>query len=331
MRRRDFIRTFGAGVATWPLAARAQPKTRLIGVLMNGSPSEPAVQANVAAFVRGLAARGWVEGTNLRLEVRWNGGTRERAQANASEIVGLAPDVILAASTTNLMAGQLATRAIPIVFLQVSDPVAQGFVKSITKPDGNITGFSAYEFSVGGKWLELLKLIAPGVVRVGVMFNPDTSPQSKFFLSAVEAAGSTFGVGVAATPVRTPGEIEAGIQDLSAKSGGLILPTDTFTRLRQQQIAAMAAQHRVPSLSASPEFIDAGGLMSYASGMVEQTVEQFDQAAGYVDRILKGAKPADLPFEEPTRFRLAINLKTAKAIDLTFPDWLITRADEVIE
>ena len=330
MRRREFIKTFGVGVATWPLAAQAQP-TRLVGLLMNGNPGEPAVQANVAAFVRGLAARGWLEGKNLQLEIRWNGGTRERAQANASEIVGLAPDVILAASTTNLMAGQLATRAIPIVFLQVSDPVAQGFVKSITKPEGNITGFSAYEFSVGGKWLELLKLIAPGVTRVGVMFNPDTSPQSKFFLSAVEAAGSTFGVGVAAIPVRTPGEIEAGIQDLSGKSGGLILPTDTFTRIRQQQIAAMAAQHRVPSLSASPEFIDAGGLMFYGPSMAELSAEQFDQAAAYVDRILKGAKPGELPIQSATKFSLFINRKTATALGLEIPARLLFTAERVIE
>jgi putative ABC transport system substrate-binding protein len=329
VKRREFI-TFLGGAATWPLAARAQP-TRLVGLLMNGNPSEPSVQANVAAFVRGLAARGWLEGKNLRLEVRWNGGTRERAQANASEIVGLAPDVILAASTTNLMAGQLATRAIPIVFLQVSDPVAQGFVKSITKPEGNITGFSAYEFSVGGKWLELLKLIAPGVMRVGVMFNPDTSPQSKFFLSAVEAAGSTFGVGVAAIPVRTSGEIEVGIKELPDKSSGLMLPTDTFTRLRQQQIAAMAAQHRVPSLSASPEFVDAGGLMFYGSGMVEQMLEQFDQAAAYVDRILKGAKPGELPIQSAAKFSLFINRKTATALGLEIPARLLFTAERVIE
>ena len=233
-------------------------------------------------------------------------------------MIGLTPDVILAASTTNLTVVQQATSTIPVVFVQVSDPVEQGFVASITKPGANLTGFSMYEFSVGGKWVDLLKEIAPNLTRVAVMSNPDTSPQSKFFMRSVEAAAPPHGVQTIATPVRTTTEIEAALQNFSREpNGGLILPTDTFTRLRSKLIAELAERHHLPSISAYDGFAKDGGLMYYGASI--NLVDQFRQAASYVDRILKGEKPGDLPLQRAVKYTLVINLKTAKALGLTVP------------
>jgi len=330
MRRREFIAALG-GAAAWPLSARAQ-KTRTIGILMNGAAGEQAIQAYLDAFVQGLRALGWVDGRNLHIEYRWNGGSRDRARTFAEELVKLSPDVILSASTTNLMALRRATSSIPVVFLSVSDPVAQGFVTSVTRPGGNLTGFSAYEFSIGGKWIELMKEVAPKLSRVAVMSNPATSPQTKLFQRAIESAAPRFGIEVIAAPVSTDTDIVHAIESLGKpQSGGLILPTDTYTRLRQGRIAELAIQSRVPSLSASTDFVDEGGLMFYGATTLEVLIAQFREAALYVDRILKGAKPGDLPIQGANKFELAINRKTATALGLEIPPKLLFTADRVIE
>ena len=331
MRRREFIGLIGGAAVAWPVAARAQ-QTRTIGILMNGAAGEPVIQSNLDAFVAGLKALGWVDGRNLRVEYRWNGGNRERARTYAEELVKLAPDVILSASTTNLLALRRATSSIPVVFLQVSDPMAQGFVSSVTHPGGNITGFSAYEFSIGGKWIELLKEVAPKLNRVAVMSNPTTSPQTKLFQRAIESAASKFGIEVIAAPVSTDTDIVHAIEALAKpQPGGLILPTDTYTRLRQGRIAELAIQSRVPALSASTDFVEEGGLMFYGATTMEALAAQFRQAASYVDRILKGAKPGDLPIQGASKFELAINRKTANALGLEIPAKLLFTADRVIE
>jgi putative ABC transport system substrate-binding protein len=329
--RREFIRLLGGAAMSWPVSALSQSR-RSIGVLMNGSPGEPVLQSNVAAFVEGMRALGYVDGQNIHFEYRWNGGNAERAITLAAELVGLEPSVILSASTTNLNALRRATSSVPVVFLQVSDPVAQGFVTSVTHPGSNFTGFSAYEFSIGGKWLELLKEIAPKLSRVGVMSNPETSPQTKFFQRAIEAAGPALGIQIIAVPVRNDSDIARAIEGLAGPPpGGLILPTDTYTRLRQGRIADIANQYRVPVLSASPDFIDEGGLMFYGGTSVGQLAVQFRQAATYVDRILKGSKPGDLPIQGAVKFELAINRKTAGALGLEIPPKLLFTADRVIE
>jgi len=238
--------------------------------------------------------------------------------------------VILASSTTNLMVLRQATETIPIVFLQVSDPVAQGFVASMTKPGGNLTGFSQYEFSIGRKWLDLLKEAAPHVVRVAVLFNPDTSPQSKFYMRSVEAGAASLGVRVVHAAVRSTGEIESVLQSFANDAdGGLILPTDTFTRMRVNLIADLASRHRLPAISATPDFPKEGGLMYY--GTTTRLPDIYRQASSYVDRILKGSKPGDLPIQGADKYTLVINLKIAKALGLNIPLPLLGLADEVIE
>jgi len=303
---------------------------RRIGVLMNGAATELGPQSYVAAFVQSLRQLGWIEGQNVRLDVRWNAGNADLARTYAAQLIGMMPDVILVASTTNLGIMLQATHTVPIVFVQVSDPVAQGFVSNLAHPGGNVTGFSAYEFSIGGKWLDLLKQIAPKLARVAVMFNPETSPQSKLFLPAIEAAAPSFGVQVVAVPVSVNADIEQSIESFARQpNGGLILPTDSTTRLRHKLIAELAARFRLPAISAFSEFPMEGGLMYY--GNFAGLVDEYRRAASYVDRILKGAKPADLPVQAPTKYELVINLKTAKALDLAIPESLLARADEVIE
>jgi ABC-type uncharacterized transport system substrate-binding protein len=252
------------------------------------------------------------------------------ARLYAAQLIGLQPDAIMTASTTNLTIVQQATTTIPVVFLQVSDPVEQGFVKSMTHPGGNLTGFTAYDFTVGGKWLGLLKEAAPALTRVAMIFNPDTSPQSKFFMRSLEAGASSLGVQALAAPVRTDAEIEPAIATFASEpNGGLILPTDSFIRLRQARIADLARRHRLPALATIREFAHDGGLLTY--GITVNLVDHYRQAAGYVDKILKGAKPGDLPVHRADKFTLVINLKTAKALGLTIPLPLLGLADEVIE
>jgi putative ABC transport system substrate-binding protein len=299
---------------------------------MNGNVGEPLLQSNVNALLDGLRAHGWVDGRNLRIEYRWNNGNADRANALAQDLVKLAPDAILCASTTNLLALRRATSSIPVVFLQVSDPVAQGLIVDVTHPGGNLTGFSMYEYSIGGKWLELLKEIAPKLDRVAVISNPDTSPQTKLFQRAIESAAPAFGIAVTAAPVRTDADLIRAIEALSGSNpGGAILPTDSFTRVRQGRIAELANQARVPTLAASADFIDDGGLMFYGTGSVMMLREQFREAGDYINRILKGAKPGDLPVQGATKFELAINRKTAATLGLEIPPKLLFTADRVIE
>jgi putative tryptophan/tyrosine transport system substrate-binding protein len=329
MRRREFIAGLGAAAA-WPVGVRAQQgdRVRRIGVLMNGTATETQDQSSLAAFIQGLRQLGWIEGQNLRMDVRWNAGDAGLARIYAAQLIGLMPDVILATSTINLKVIQQATSTVPVVFVGVSDPVAQGFVASMRQPGGNLTGFSNFEFSTGGKWLDLLKDAAPGLTRVAVIFNPDTSPQSNFFLRAIEAAAPSHGVQANVLSVRATIDIEPALASFARQpNGGMMLPTDPFTRLHNMLIVDLAGRFRLPSIGANPNFCKTGGLMEYAIDYVSQ----FRQVANYVDRIFKGSKPSDLPVQAPTKFGLTINLNTAKALGLTIPETLLATADEVIQ
>jgi putative ABC transport system substrate-binding protein len=330
MKRRDFITLLGGAAAAWPLAGWAQQSERMqrLGVLMNSVESDSTGQSYVGAFAQALRKLGWVDGKNLHIDWRWRAGGADQARAYAAELVGLAPDVILSSSTMNLAALQRVTRTIPIVFVQVSDPVAQGFVSSLARPGGNITGFSGFEFSIGGKWVDLLKQIDPALSRVAVIFNPETSPQSKLWLSSIEAAAPSFGVQPMVRPVHDTADIEHVIADFSRQPNcGLIFPTDSFTLSHRGLIAELAARYRLPAIYPNREFVEAGGLMRYGS----IDADQFRQAAIYVDRIFKGMKAADLPIQQATKFELVISLKAARALGIELPLSLLMRADEVIE
>jgi putative ABC transport system substrate-binding protein len=269
LRRREFIALLGGAASAWPLAARAQQAAvRRIGVLMNGTATDPVRQSYLPAFVQGLRQLGWTEGQNLRIDVRWSAADVGLARIYAAQLIGLMPDVILTASTINLTVVQQATTTVPIIFTAVSDPVAQGFVANLTHPGGNLTGFSDNEFSMGGKWVGLLKQAAPGLARVAVMFNPDVSPQTQFYMRSIEAAAPSFGIQAIAVPVRAPADIQSALESFSRQpNGGLILPTDSFTRLRQKQIAELAVRHGLPSISAYDDFPKDGGLMFYGSNV----------------------------------------------------------------
>jgi putative ABC transport system substrate-binding protein len=323
MKRREFI-TLLSGAAAWPLAARAQ-QFRRIGVLLSSATTDPTW---FAEFVKALRKLGWNDGQNLRLDIRWYDGEPERGRAFAAELAAIAPDVILTAGTSNLIAVQRATSTIPTVFLQVSDPVAQGFVSSLARPGGNITGFTAYEFSMGGKWLDLLKQMTPTLTRVAVMFSPQT-PQSKLWLASIEAAGPTLGIEVAVAPVQDASEIERAFERIAREPNvGLVFPTDTTVDAYSELVAKLTLRHRLPSIEGgSPRYIPHGGLMYY--GYVH--TEPYRQAAVYIDRILKGTKPAELPIQAPTKFELLINLKAAKALGIEVPLGLMLRADELID
>jgi putative tryptophan/tyrosine transport system substrate-binding protein len=333
MRRRQFITLLGGAAAVaWPLAAQAQAqqgdRVRRIGVLMNNVATDATAQAYVAAFVQRLHNLGWTDGQNLRIEYRWNAGRAELARGYAAELVALAPDAILCASTTNLSALQRLSPTTPIVFVQVSDPVTQGFVLNLAHPGGNITGFTNYEFTIGGKWVDLVKQLAPATARVAVMFNPQTSPQSRFFLSSVEAAALTFGVSVIAAPIQSIGDIEAAIETFSRQpNSGLIFPPDSFTDVHRNLVVEAAARYRVPAIYSGAGPVRDGGLMGYGP----EGDDQFRQAAFYVDRILNGTKAGDLPVQIASKFTLAINLKAAKALGIELPLSLMLTADEVIE
>jgi putative ABC transport system substrate-binding protein len=326
-RRRDILALLASAAAAWPLAAAAQAARR-VGVLMNYAATQAEGQASINAFIQALRQLGWMEGRNLQLDVRWNAGELGLAKIYAAQLIGLMPDVIVAASTPNLNVLQQATSTLPIVFTGVSDPVEQGLVPSLTHPGGNITGFSNYEYSIGGKWLGILKEAAPSLTRAAVMFSPETSPQSRFFMRTIETSASSLGVTAAAIPVRASTEIETALQSFAREpNGGLILPTDAFTRLNYPLIVDLAVRYRLPSIAPSADFTSSGGLISYQADLLEP----YRVAAGYVDRILKGEKPADLPIQLSTKFRLVINLKTAKALGLSPPSSLLYTADEVIE
>jgi putative ABC transport system substrate-binding protein len=328
--RREFITLLGGAAAAWPLAARAQQRerTRRVGVLIQFAESDPQGQARVVAFREELQKLGWSIGGNLQIDYRWAVTSEERARSAAAELLELTPDVIFANGTLALRAAQQATRAVPIVFRDIIEPVGQGFVASLANPGGNTTGFSYLEVSVGGKWLNLLKEIAPRITRVACMFNPQRGPYSVGISLFAQEAAQRLGVQYVAAPVFEPTQIEPVMTTLVHEpSGGLIISPDAFTVTHRQQINTLAARYRLPTIYSERDFAVGGGLISYGADYVDHS----RRAASYVDRILRGAKPADLPVQQPSKFYLVVNLKTAKALDLTVPDRLLAIADEVIE
>jgi ABC-type uncharacterized transport system substrate-binding protein len=330
MRRREFIAGLGSAVVARPLAARAQQPERLrhVGVLMNVVQEDPGGAADVMAFRQGLAELGWIEGRNIHIEFRWPGGDIDRVQTFAKELVGLRPDVLIGRSTPTTAALKQETATIPIIFVNVPEPVEQGFVQSFARPGGNITGFTNFEASIGGKWLQLLKEVDPRIARVAVIYNPQTAPFAGLFLRSVESAAPTFAVEAVAMPIQSDADIETALSMFATQpSSGLIAIPDSFTGQHRDRIIALAARYRLPALYAIPSATPSGGLMAYAV----DTRDTMQRAAGYVDRILKGAKPGDLPVQQAARFQLSINLKTAKAIGLDVAPNLAARADEVIE
>jgi putative ABC transport system substrate-binding protein len=331
VRRREFITLVGGAAAGWPLAARAQQpdEVRRIGVVVNTTADDPESQTSVAAFKQALQQLGWSEGRNLQVDYRGAAGNAERMQALAKELVSVQPHVILTRSTPVTAAFLKQTRTIPIVFTVVSDPVGEHFVESLAHPGGNATGFTNVEFSLTGKWLGLLKEIAPGIKRVAFIFDPKLAPGGgSYYTRLIEASAPTFGVVPTVAPVHGTAEIEHAIGELIGEpNGGLVVLPDATTVVHRGLIVALAARHRVPAIYAYRDITADGGLISYGIDVVDE----FRQAAGYVDRILKGAKPADLPVQLPTKFVMAINLKTAKGLGLDVPLLLQQRADEVIE
>jgi putative tryptophan/tyrosine transport system substrate-binding protein len=329
MRRREFIAGLG-GVAVWPFAARAQQTgpMRRIGILMNTVKDDPDSVAEVDALRAALAERGWIEGRMIRIEVRWPAGNFELIEAMAKELVGLKPDLLVARTAPATVAFKQENTGIPIVFVNVAEPVEQGLVQSLARPGGNITGFAYLDGSMGTKWLQLLKEIDPRTVRVGAIYNPLTAPYGKSFLHSIESAGTTLGVEIIAMPVEDDARIQSVMTALARQpSSGIVVIPDAFTIDRRGLIIELAAQLRVPAAYGCPNFARSGGLMAYAV----DPRDTMRRAADYVDRILKGEKPADLPVQRPTKFELVINLKTAKALGITIPEALLATADEVIE
>ena len=334
MHRREFIATLaGAVAATSTLRLRAASaqqaeKVRRVSVLMGLSDSDPEIRAFVAAFVEELARLGWVDGRNVRIEKRWTNADIKRTSGLVAELVGSQPDVILCATTPVTAALHRATSTIPIVFTIVSDPVGAGFVAGLPRPGGNITGFINTEAAIGGKWLSLLKELAPSIKRAGIMFNPDTAPGGgKYHLGSFEAAARTLAVEAIALPVRSDAEIEAAIAALGREQAALATAENSFISVHQRTIISSTGRNNVPAIFVYAGWVREGGLISYGADYTDM----FRRAAGYVDRILRGEKPADLPVQTPTKFETAINLKTAKALGLTVPPSLLATADEVIE
>jgi putative ABC transport system substrate-binding protein len=328
LRRREFI-TILCGTAAWPLAARAQQgeRVRRIGVLMALDENDPLAKPRVSAFTQALADLGWTDGRNVRTDLRWGGGDTNRIRALAQELVRLQPDIILADSTPATIAVQRETRTIPIVFANVSDPVASGIVARLDRPSGNITGFATLEASLGGKWLELLSEIAPELKRAAIMFNPDTAPASTY-MPSVQTAARSLKVATTIASVHSDAEIETEIIALGREPGaGLVVMPDAFLVVHRAPIISEAARNNVPAVYAQSAFARDGGLLSYG----DDRVDSYRRAAPYVDRILRGEKPGDLPVQLPTKYELAINLKTAKSLGLAVPPSILLRADEVIE
>jgi ABC-type uncharacterized transport system substrate-binding protein len=328
MRRRQFMTLLGGAAAAWPLAARAQQgePMRRIGVLMYLAADDAEGQARLAAFAQALKQLGWSDGRNLRIDTRW--ANADDIRKHAAELVALAPDVLLAATGTATVAPLLqATRTVPIVFVSVIDPVGAGFVASLAQPGGNATGFTIYEYSMSGKWLELLKEIAPGVTRAAVLRDPAVASGIGQF-GAVQIVAPSLGVEVSPVDVRDADEIERTVAAFArGLNGGLIVTGSALGISHRDLIIALAARHRLPAVYPLRYYVTGGGLISYGP----DSIDQFRRAAGYVDRILKGEKPADLPVQAPTKFELVINLKTAKALGLDIPSTVLARADEVIE
>jgi putative ABC transport system substrate-binding protein len=328
MRRREFITLLG-GAAAWPFAARAQQSEgmRRIGVLLGLAASDAEGQARLAAFLQALQQLGWTESRNIQILRRYTDGDAERARTYAAELVALAPDLLLTsgASTTGVILP--ATRSVPVVFVGAADPVGAGFVDSLARPGGNVTGFTSYEYSMSGKWLELLKEIAPGVKRVAVLRDPAISAGTGQF-GAIQTAAPSFGVELSPINVRDAAEIERAVTAFGRPgNGGLIVTTSAAVLAHRNLIITLAARHKLPAVYYAGFYVTSGGLASYGPDYRDQ----YRRAAGYVDRILRGEKPADLPVQAPVKYELAINLKTAKALGLDVPPTLLARADEVIE
>jgi putative tryptophan/tyrosine transport system substrate-binding protein len=329
MRRREFITLLVGVAAAWPLAGRAQQRERMrrIGVLASLAADDPQAQVRNAAFVQELAQLGWNVGRNLQIDFRWGGGDAARNTSNAAELVALAPDVILTAGTSVLTALLQATRTVPIVFVLVADPVGAGFVASLARPGGNVTGFSQFEYGLSGKWLELLKEITPRVKRAGIIRDPTLSSGIGQF-AAIQSAAPLLGVELSPIGMRDAGEIERGITAFAHSSnGGLIVTASALAVVHRNLITALAVRHHLPAVYFERFFVTGGGLISYGPDLIDQ----FRRAAGYIDRILKGEKPGNLPVQAPTKYELVINLKTAKALGLEIPPTVLARADEVIE
>jgi putative ABC transport system substrate-binding protein len=328
LRRREFITLLGGAVAAWPLAARAQPGgMRRIGVLMSQPADDPESQRRVTAFAQGLQQLGWTDGRNVRSDYRWGAADADRIRRYAGELAALAPDVILAAGSVTLGPLLQATRTVPIVFVHVPDPVGAGFVDSLARPGGNATGFTLLEYGTSAKWLELLREIAPRVIRAAVLRDPALAAGIGQF-GAIQAVAPSVGLEVSPVNVRDAGEIERAVTAFAHTSnGGLIVTSGPLAQIHRDLIITLAARHKLPAVYFERFFVTDGGLISYGPDLVDQ----YRRAAGYVDRILKGEKPADLPVQAPVKYELAVNRKTAKALGLDVPPMLLARADEVIE
>ena len=329
MNRRAVITLLGGATAAWPMAARAQQRERMrrIGVLLNLAADDPEAQARLAAFHQGLQELGWTVGRNVRIDYRWGAGDTDRLRRDATELVALAPDAILASAGLTVRALQQATRNVPIVFAQVIDAVGAGFVASLARPGGNATGFTLFEYGISGKWLELLKQIAPGVTRAAVLRDP-TNPTVIGQFGAIQSVAPSLGMELSPVGVRDPDEIERAITAFArGANDGMVVLSSGLTIIHRHLIIRLSARYRLPTVYPYRFFVTEGGLISYGPDLIEQ----YRRAAGYVDRILKGEKPADLPVQAPTKYELVINLKTAKALGLEIPPTLLARADEVIE
>ena len=329
MRRREFITLIGGAAAAWPLVARAQSaeRVRRVGVLMSLSRDDPDGQARDAAFLQGLRQLGWTDGRNIQIDHRWAGGDAENMRKYAAELVALAPDAILASGTVTVTPLMQATRAIPIVFAQVVDPVGAGFVDSLARPGRNATGFTLFEYGISGKWLELLKEIAPRITRAAIIRDADISTGTGQF-GAMQSVAPSFGMEVSPINMRDAEEIERAVTAFARTSnGGLVVTTSALSVVHRNLIIGLAARYRLPAVYYRRLFVTSGGLLSYGPDIADQ----HRHAAGYVDRILKGEKPADLPVQAPTKYELVINMKTAKALGIEVPPTLLARADEVIE
>jgi putative tryptophan/tyrosine transport system substrate-binding protein len=328
MRRRDFITLFGGAAVAWPLVARAQQSERRIGVLMSTAADEPEGQARLAAFRDTLQQLGWTDGRNVRIDTRWPASEPDSYRKYAAELVALGPDAILASASASVAALQRASHSVPIVFTNVIDPVGAGYVLSLSRPGGNITGFSAFEYSLSGKWLELLKQIAPSVTRAAVLRDPSSASGIGQFAAIQALAPASLGGELTPIDVRDPGEIERAITAFAReRNGGLIVTASSAARTHRELIISLATLHRLPNVFPFRHYPSNGGLASYGP----DAIDEHKRAAAYVDRILKGEKPADLPVQAPTKYELVINLKTANALGVTVPPTLLARADEVIE
>ena len=329
MRRREFITLLGSATVAWPLAARAQQAERMrrIGVLMPYPANDLEGQARIGAFQQELQQLGWAIGRNVRVDTWWAGANANDIRRHAEELAALAPDAILATGSATVGPLLQATRTVPIVFVSVPDPVGAGFVNSLARPGGNATGFLVFEYSLSGKWLELLKQIAPGVTRAAIIRDPAISAGLGQF-GAIQAMASSVGVEVSPLNVRDAGEIESAVADFARSSnGGLIVTASALANFHRELLANLAARHKLPAVYSARHFVTHGGLISYGP----DRIDPYRRAAVYIDRILKGEKPADLPVQAPTKYELVINLKTAKALGLDVPPSLLARADEVIE